>query len=250
MLKSGPGPGHLELSAWEVAVCVCSVPSPRTKSSICSWMVLATSSLTCWKTGDLGQVFVTPLMIIEQPRLNCCWWVSSQACQCSGDGWGWAGWIFPSSVLSTQYFNYSRNFLKSLTCMPSFPRAQSHAYPIYCLRIWRILSTSPIWFRQASLEEMSEGCNSTQFYCFYLVNSYKFCVLSEKYIFKRCKSPSWLQIMVIRWDASHLIASPRINSCQVLECPDSSLQAFAAHFGWPQHSPAYLLLIMETISPY
>lgn len=34
MLKSGPGPGHIELSAWEVAICACSVPSPRTKSSI------------------------------------------------------------------------------------------------------------------------------------------------------------------------------------------------------------------------
>lgn len=47
-------------------------------------------------------------------------------------------------------------------------------------------------------QEMSEGCDCTQFYYFYLVNSYKFCVLRKEYIFKRCKSPSRLQIVVIR----------------------------------------------------
>lgn len=44
--------------------------------------------------------------------------------------------------------NISRNCFKkkSLTCMSSFPRAKSHAYPIYYLKIWpsSILSTSPV----------------------------------------------------------------------------------------------------------
>lgn len=82
-----------------------------------------------------------------------------------------------------------------------------------------------------SPQEMSEGSDSTQFYYFHLVNSYKFRVLSEKYISKGVSHPAGFQLWLLDQRSHILLHLRELIHAELWSAQTHPCNFFAARFG-------------------